>query len=152
MAGELQDIIDQLVVIQNAITPPTGENPLKCYDEPPTGVLTFPCFVNIEDDLAEVVRAVSLRTITFFINMHLLFARADQKYSVRSRRAWIKPVIDAFDGAVRLDNEQAPVQYAPIETVSFENVVLPGSGSDQEYIAATFRLKAWLAEAFTFGA
>ena len=152
MAGDLQGIIDQLVIIQNAITPPTGENDLKCYDEPPTGVLTFPSFVNVEDDLAQVVRASSLRTITFFINMHLLFARADQKYSVRSRRAWIKPVIDAFDDALVLDLAQPPVQYAPIESVSFENVVLPGSGSDQEYIAATFRLKAWLAEAFTFGA
>jgi len=150
MAGELQSIVDELVSIQSAITPPSGLNDLKCYDEPPSGVLTFPSFVNLETDIEEITRSSSLRTMKFAIDMHLLFARADQKYSIRERRQWVKKVIDAFDGAVRLDNNQAPVQYAPIESVSFDDVTLPGS--EQEYIAATFRLRAWLAEAFEFGA
>lgn len=148
MAGDLPGIFDKIVALQEAITPPTGEKAMKAYDEPPGDVALFPCFVNIEAEDIEINRKASLRTQTFTIDMHLLFMPGNQKYGVRSRRLWVKPVIDAFDGAVRLDNEQAPVQYAPVESVSFAPVTLNG----MEYIAATFRLTAHLAEAFDFGA
>ena len=148
MAGDLPGIFDKIVALQEAITPPTGEKAMKAYDEPPGDVALFPCFVNIEEEGVEIVRSPGLRQQKFSINMHLLFAPGAQKYAVRSRRLWIKPVIDAFDGAVRLDNEQAPVQYAPIDSVSFEPVNI----NQVEYIAATFVLRAWLAEAFDFGA
>lgn len=151
MAGELQDIVDKLIAVQAAITPPTGFNAAKVYDEPPTGVLTFPCFVNVESDMT-ISRASSLRTMNLMIDMHLLFAKTDQKYNFRERRPWIKKVLDAFDVTLRLDNEQVPVQYSPIEEVVFDNdLELPGDG-DQRYIAATFRLRAWSAEAFEYGA
>ena len=151
-AGELQGIVDELVLIQGAITAPDGQSGVKVYDEPPTGALTFPCFVNVESDIFDIKRESSLRSYSLTIDMHLLFARTDQKYNFRERRPWVKKVLDAFDGAVRLDNHQAPVQYAPIESVTFDNELdLPGD-AERTYIAATFRLRAWLAEAFEFGA
>jgi len=148
MAGDLPGIFDKIVALQEAITPPTGEKAMKAYDEPPGDVALFPCFVNIEEEGVEIIRSPGLRQQKFVINMHLLFAPGVQKYGVRSRRLWVKPVIDAFDNAIRFDNEQAPVQYAPIESVSFAPVDI----NNTEYVAATFVLRAWLAEAFTFDA
>lgn len=143
----IQDIIDELVIVQKAIVPPAGEKALtEAYDEPPGAVNTFPCFVNEERAIPEINRGANLRRTQWLINMHLLFARSDQKYSARTRRKWIPVVLDAFDRAIMLNLARLPVQYAPVEGVSFE----PVQWGETEYIAATFVLRAELSEAFTF--
>lgn len=141
--AEIQDIIDQLLVVQNAITPPTGLKDVTCYDEPPAGVLTFPVFYNAEDGISAIDRSPSRRVLTYDIGMHLLFARADQKYGVRERRQWVKKVLDAFDKALTLGGN---IHLGAIETVDFE----PFELGDVSYIAANFQIAAQVDEAFEY--
>jgi hypothetical protein len=147
--SDLQEIIDKIVVIQAAITPPTGEKDVTAYDEPPTSVLPFPCFINAETSAEEIgVWNTSGRTIPYLIDMHLVFAQADQQYSVRSRRAWVIPVLDAFGHDYTLSGA-AGVQKAFIETIEFhdkQNGYL--AVGEKDYIAATFKLRVIVEEAF----
>lgn len=97
MVSELQDIIDQIVILQNAITPPSGEKDITgAYDEPPDLISTFPCFVNLEEEGKDVVNPGNWGYVTYTIGMHLLFAPAGTKYSVRARRKWVLPVLAKF--------------------------------------------------------
>jgi hypothetical protein len=145
MANELQDVFDAIVTIQKTIPTPTGEHPIKeIYDEPPAQFMTWPCFLNIESQ-SEVERPSSgFRRTAHTIDMHLLFGAADQKYSVRSRRRWVRVVLDTFDGKLKLGStinghaHLTRVEYAPVD--------LNGT----EYIAATFVLRAVIEETLAF--
>ena len=146
MTGEVQTIVDQLVVIQKAITTPTGCKALhNAYDEMPAALGGFPCFVNVEEDMSVVARGPSRRDQHLVVKMHLLFTTADQKYSQRARRLWVQAVMDKFDVELQLNAEAS---YAHIDTVDFTPVELNGVG----YIAATFELTAQYTAAFAFAA
>src|SRR4030042_4894928 len=96
--SELQDIIDQIVVIQKAITPPTGEKDIAdASDEAPVDLLLFPYFLNVEAETA-IGYGVSLRIQKHHIDMHLVFGTGDKKYSMRSRRKWVEAVLATFIG------------------------------------------------------
>jgi len=148
MAGEIQHIIDKLVTIQQGITQPTGEKALtSAHDEPPADINAFPCFVNVEQEIPGIDRRAGGRRYNLVIDMHLLLTSADQKYSVRTRRLWLQPVLDAFDAALKLGNEQLPVQIAPITRISFDPIEI----NNTYYIGITFRLEALVIEAHDFG-
>jgi len=146
MAGEIQDVIDQLVIIQKAITGPAGEKDLvEAYDEPPAQITEFPCFYNREEEIGDIRRGAGVRRMFGRIGMHLLFgASGAQKYSVRSRRRWLKAVLDGFDVQLALGLAQLPVQYAPVTNVTFAPLELNG----KEYVTATFWLDVQWTEAF----
>jgi len=143
MAGEVQQLIDELVTIQNAITPPTGEKDIAAaYDEPPADPTIFPCFLNLEAG-AQVVRELHRRQVTHTINMSLLLAAADQKYSVRTRRLWVGAVLDAFDIKLRLNGQ---AHYAHIDTIEYDPIEWNGKA----YVGATFVLTVLVDGAFAF--
>ncbi len=93
--AELQDIIDQIVLIQKDVTPPTGEKDVTVYDEPPEAVQVFPSFLNIERETEELNYMAPI-IIPYIIDMHLIFGAFDKKYAYRSKRLWIQPVRVAF--------------------------------------------------------
>jgi len=141
MTTQIQDVIDALVTLQGQIAAPGGGNVAAAYDEPPAAVAKFPSFVNIENGLVNIQLSGSHRHVEHLINMHLLFAPADQKYSVRERRVWVQAVLDAFGGRMRLG---LPQTVARIEETAYDPVTL----GDMEYIAATFTLRALVDDAF----
>jgi hypothetical protein len=103
MSGELTDIIDEIVIIQKAITTPTGEKALAlATDEWPPTVAVFPAFVN--NEIETVIETGSYRRKNVhLIRMYLLFGAGDTKYSQRARRAWIAAVQAAFDASMTLN-------------------------------------------------
>jgi hypothetical protein len=120
--SELQEIVDAIVVVQAAITPPAGEKDVVAYDEWPAAITVFPSFVNDEVETT-IERPPSMRIETHLIRMYLLFGGADVKYSQRTRRKWVEKVQDAFEGNVNLAGTctQAVVtriDYGVIEAVS----------------------------------
>lgn len=142
---DLQQIIDDIIVAQKTIATPTDEKKIaEYYDEPPGSVSTFPCFVNVEESLEGPVSwGAGGRRVDYVIAMSLLFAATDQKYSVRSRRKWVKPVLDAF-GKKTLLNDSAGVGESAIEGADFEPVTF----GQTEYVAVTFRLGVRVQEPF----
>lgn len=149
MAGEIQDVMDKLVALQLAVPAPIGEKDIaEASDEPDAVVGGLPAFRNIEAETIEISRAAQLRTVTTYVDMALLFAPGEQKYSVRSRRKWELAVLNHFDQSLRLDNEQSPVQYSAIEAIDRRPVRV----GETEYVASTFRLRVWSAEGVTPGA
>lgn len=132
----IQDIIDELVTMQQAITPPAGEKDIAAaYDEHPAQVTVFPCFINDEDNIVPTQMANAHRHLVHTINMHLLFAAAGQRYSQRSRRKWVRPVLDAFGAKIQLNGTATQSRIA---AVTFDPVTI----GDAEYAAATFVLVA----------
>ncbi len=138
--AELQDIIDQIVIIQNAITPPTNEKGVTVYDEPPETPVVYPSFINVERDTEELINTVG-RTgpivIPYIIDMHLVFGAFDKKYSYRSKRKWIQLVHEAIATNLKLGNT---VKEARLQTMDFH----PGGFTygGVEYHAITFTLRA----------
>ncbi|HZP94289.1 MAG TPA: hypothetical protein VFB20_15620 [Burkholderiales bacterium] len=142
MTAQIQDIMDALVTMQQAIAIPGGGlHDLQAFDEPPASVAAFPVFVNIETGIQNVQLSGSHRHIEHLIDMHLLFAPTDQKYSVRERRLWVQAVLDAFGGKIRLGLSGA---VGRIESVTYDPFAL----NDVEYIAATFSLRVLVDDAF----
>ena len=144
--SELQDIFDQIVIIQNAITAPSGEKDIaQATDEiPAMAPMTFPSFVNIEES-TDFVRPPSARMETHTINMHFLLAPADQKYSIRTRRKWVEVIQDAFEAKISLNGTctQAMIMhidYGPPE---------PWEGA---YVGATFRLSVEAKQTIAYAA
>jgi len=98
VSDELQDIMASIATIQEAITPPTGQNAAKATDEPPVSIGTFPMFVNLEESSTpEPAAGGGPRINRHVIGMNLVFQPADTKYAVRQRRPWYELVLDAFD-------------------------------------------------------
>lgn len=125
-----------MVILQKAVSAPSGERDIQeAYDEPPEGVgFVYPCFVNMEDSGDEDYPSGNWGYLNYTINMHLFFAPASQKYSVRSRRKWVKPVIKHFRENVSLNDTCAG---SWITGWDFNPVDWNGT----EYIAATFNLR-----------
>ena len=139
----IPEIINAIVTVQKAITTPTGEKPLAdAFDEPPAQVLDFPTFVNIERSVS-TEGSSGLREMVWTIDMHLLFAAGEQKYSVRSRRLWVQAVIDKFCTDLTLLGTVSAVYGMEM---SYEPVLL----GETEYVAATFTITARTFEAFAF--
>lgn len=135
MPNEIQDVIDQIVILQKAITPPTGEKDIaRAHDEEPQSIGALPAFVNVVND-GEIDRGVSLRSINPIIEMILLFAPSGEKYSDRSRRAWFQAVLDKFDDNVTIGGTAA---QAHIDRFSFDDP-FPLSGTT--YLATRFYLR-----------
>lgn len=146
MTQEIQDVIDQLVVIQAAITPPTGEKDIAiATDELPPDLTVFPTFLNVETS-TEVEYSPSRRVQVHLIDMNLVFAPAVEKYSMRSRRAWVQKVMDAFAAKVTLNGA---CNKARILSITYET---PLQWNDIPFMTATFRLEAVNIEAVTFSA
>ena len=145
--GELQEIIDELVIIQQVITPPTGEKDLVAYDEPPGQTMIYPCFLNVERETGEIIYAPSLMILPYIIDMHLVFG-ADRKYAYRSKRKWVKPVRDAFAGKLTLNGKATEAQ---ILAMNFHpSGLLLDEESGQKYDAITFVLRATVKEAIAY--
>ena len=141
----IPSIIDAIVLIQKAITTPTGEKDLAdAFDEPPAQIVNFPTFVNIERSVSAVGNS-GLRELNWVIDMMLLFAPSEQKYSVRSRRLWVQAVIDKFCTKLTLLGTVSAVYGMEM---SYEPVLL----GETEYVAATFTITANVTEAFAFDA
>lgn len=146
MTQELQDVIDQLVIIQAAITPPTGEKDIAfATDELPPDLMVFPTFLNVEAS-TDVTYSPSRREQVHLIDMNLVFAPAAEKYSMRSRRAWVQKVMDAFAAKVTLNGA---CNKARIIRVEYET---PLQWNDVPFMTATFRLEAVNIEAVAFSA
>jgi len=133
--SELQDIFDQIVTIQAAITPPTGEKDIAmATDEWPASISVFPAFVNNEvETVIDREQYASLRIEKHLIQMHLLFGAADVKYSQRSRRLWVEKVHAAFEAKLNLNGTclkatTTRTDYGVVEGIS------------GNYVGATFDL------------
>lgn len=145
MTAEVQEVIDQIVLIQESITPPDGLKSLRCYDEPPGHtVLNFPSLVNVESRIEDIDRGPSRRQQTLFVDMHLLLAQKDQKYSMRERRLWVQAILDKFDTELQLNGHAS---IATVRSVDFDSIEL-----DTEYLGATFELGVLYTAAFAFAA
>lgn len=138
MADEVQDIVAQIVKLQKAIAPPDGEKALAdAFDEEPEQVGGFPTFINVFREIRDIERAGGIRKkATLVIEMQLLFPRAGSKYSDRSRRKWILPVLNKFDQKQGLNNT---VDFSRITRIWGDD---PEEFSDSSYIALRFTLEA----------
>ena len=134
--AELQDIIDQIVIIQKAITPPTGEKDVTVYDEPPATPMVFPSFINVERETEEL-NYVAPIIIPYSIDMHLIFGTFDKGYAYRSKRLWIQPVREAFATNGTLNGT---VNWAWLQRMDFHPEGFTYGGV--EYHASTFILQA----------
>lgn len=149
MAGSLTEIMTALATLQMTITPPAGEPVLtNAYDEPPSQVMTFPVMVNFEKHITYEY-APGMRIAEITIEMYLLFAKADQKYSERSRRLWHQAVLDLFASDVAFHDAQLPVQWMRIADADFETPLTLG---DTSYVTTTYTLMISTAGAVTFAA
>lgn len=133
--AEIQAVIDQIVILQKAVPTPTNEKDIQeAYDEPPDSVGVFPCFLNVEESGEQEFPSGNWGYLIYTVNMHLLFAPATQKYSIRSRRKWVKPVLKHFRENVSLNNTAAVSWVA-----NWDHNPVEWNG--MEYIAATFNLR-----------
>lgn len=137
--AELQTIIDAIVVIQKALTPPTDTKAIKnAYDEPPDhaiGTGSFPCVVNLEEEGESRDRAHRNAEVQHTIGMHLLFSAATKKYSVRVRRQWLEIWLVAFAPGVTLGGTVDPM-LAPL---AFDYTPYDFDGTD--YAAINFTME-----------
>ena len=119
MANEIQDIVDQIVVLQNAVPTPTGEKDIThAYDEQPESGSTFPCFINIVRDVEEFERLGEVRLhAVLTVDMYLCFEQGSGFYADRSRRLWYQAVMDYFDKHLSLNGT---AQWAAIERAAFD--------------------------------
>ncbi len=123
--SELQAIIDAIVVIQKALTPPTDTKAItNAYDEPPDhaiGTASFPAVINLEEDGESRDHAHGHAEVQHTIGMHLLLGAATVKYNVRVRRQWLEIWLAAFnfantiDGTVRLIVSPLAFDYEPYD-------------------------------------
>jgi len=144
MVHDLQNIMDQIVVVQKEITTPTDQKAIaQFYDEPPGSVSVFPCFVNLEESTEVSNWNTSGRRTDYIIAMHLLFAAANQKYGVRARRTWVRPLKDAFGKRITLAGA-TNVTQAILQGEDFDPVTF----GQTEYIAVTFKLEVLVLEPF----
>lgn len=134
MSGELTDIIDEIVTIQQSITTPTGQKALAlALDEWPPTVAVFPAFVN--NEIETVIETGSYRRKNVhLIRMYLLFAAAGIKYSQRARRTWIAAVHAAFDASITLNGHATLARIKRISHLAPEE--LGGA-----YVCAAFDLE-----------
>jgi len=146
--GELQEIIDELVIIQQVITPPTGEKDLVAYDEPPGQTMIYPCFLNVERETGEIGYAPSLMILPYIIDMHFIFGTADRKYAYRSKRKWVKAVRDAFAAKLTLNGKATEAQLLAMNFHPSGLILDEESG--QKYDAITFVLRATVKEAIAY--
>ncbi len=144
--AELQAIIDEIVVIQKAITKPTGEKGVTVYDEPPETPVVFPSFINVERATETIEHGPSFMILPYIIDMHLVFGAFDKKYSYRSKRKWIVKARDAFAAKLTLN---ATATSAMILEMDFHPEGFTYGGV--EYDAITFVLHATVKEAVAFG-
>lgn len=95
--AEVQAIIDAIIVIQKAMTPPSGQKDIQLFtDEPPASIGVLPAFLNLEGDGESERHTHSQAKVTHRINMHLLFSGVTNKYPRRQARAWLEKVMTAF--------------------------------------------------------
>lgn len=145
---EVDGLIDAICEMQAAITPPASEKPLaKAWDEPPANPGEFPCFINVEQSIENIQLTGSHRHMDHMIDMHLVLAPTDQKYDVRARRKWVQPVLDYFQGTMKLERHVQNVSLSRIEQVTFEPISL----NDKEYVTATFTLRVRVDDGFSAG-
>ena len=137
--SELQDIIDAIVVIQKALTPPTGTKAIKnAYDEPPDhaiGTASFPAVINLEEEGESRDRSARTREVLHTIGMHLLLSAATTKYSVRVRRQWLEIWLVAFAPGVTIGGTVDPM-LAPLP---FDYTPYDFNGTD--YAAINFTME-----------
>lgn len=143
MSTELQDVIDALVVIERAITAPSGEKEtFEVYDEIPTSIATYPAFFNTERALT-TDGASGLREGLWTFDVHLIFAPLEQKYSIRSRRRWVQAVINALHQHLTLGGTVSSIYTIQVD---YE----PVRFYDTDYLAANFEIDARLYESYAF--
>ncbi len=143
--AELQAIIDEIVIIQNAITPPTDEKDVTVYDEPPETPTVYPSFINVERDTETIEHSPSFMITPYIIDMHLVFGAFAKKYAYRSKRKWLQKVRDAFAAKLTLN---ATATSAMILELDFHPDGFTYGGV--EYDATTFTLHATVKEAVAF--
>lgn len=145
MAKTIPAIIDQLVAIQGAITPPTGEKDIAfAADELPVDLHVFPTFLNVETATHNTYSPQRIEK-QHLIDMILVFAPADKKYSQRSRRAWVQAVQAAFNAKVTLNGT---CDKARILNIRYDT---PLNWNDIPFVMATFELEAVVVEDVVFG-
>lgn len=148
--ADLQNIIDAIIVVQKTVSTPSGQKAIQAYyDEPPAALGKIsPVFVNVEEGIEAIDVWVSQgRNIDYIINMHLLFTPGEQKYSVRARRTWVLPVINAFGAKTQLDGSISELKIARIRAVDFDPILFGST----EYPAITFELAVRMEGAFAWG-
>ena len=96
--AEVQAIIDAIIVIQKAMTPPSGQKDIQLFtDEPPASIGVLPAFLNgVGGGGKSHNIAHQHAQVTHRIDMHLLFSAATKKYPRRQARAWLEKVMTAF--------------------------------------------------------
>jgi len=151
MAHDLQTLIDKVIVVQQTIATPSGEEAIKnYYDEPPESIGVFPCFVNIEESMPDAAEWLTGgRRVVYLVQMHLLFQSWSRKYSVRHIRQWVRPVLDAFGAKTTLDGATGVAKSMIVGAEFFFDTPLAlGQG---DYTAVTFDLEIIIEEPFAWG-
>jgi len=144
--GELPEIMDAIVALQNEIETPYDETVLAdAVNGPPPVGHGFPCFFNEEaiDNQMDIDRGMDLAELRLAIDMHLLFGAMEEDYSLESRRRWVQPVLDKFDANLSL---KGTVTAAEITAVRWSPIEL----NETPYIAATFVLSVELKHAVQY--
>lgn len=139
MTRELPDIFDRIAALELGVPAPSGEKDITVATDELVPISTFPAFVNVESGGEVVQSSGAWGYINYRINLYLLFAPASAKYSLRSMRKWVRPVINHFKVNTRLSGD---ADVAPIESFDFSPVVLDGT----TYHACTFTLRARVKE------
>lgn len=95
--AEIQAIIDAIIVVQKALTVPSGQKDIQQFtDEPPASIGVLPAFLNLVANGKSDNRAHGHPQATHNINMHLLFSTATKKYPRRQAHAWLESVMAGF--------------------------------------------------------
>jgi hypothetical protein len=137
--AEIQSVIDEIVILQNAVPTPSGERDIQmAYDEPPETFGIFPCFVNLEQRGFQSFPTGNWGYLDYIVNMHLIFSAAAPKYAMRSRRLWVLPVIKHFRQNVSLNNTCA---LSKIEEWSYSPEDTSFAWNGTEYVAINFVLR-----------
>lgn len=138
MGEPLSAIMAAIKAIELALTPPAGLAAIAdVQDEPPYNLTAFPAFVNAEASTdvrtKRTFGTVGLSELDHYIELALVFAPPDQRFSVAARRSWLPVVIEAFHAQPGLN---ATCDGAYVESVDHRAAHISGT----DYPGLTFRL------------
>ncbi len=96
--SEINAIIDAIIVVQKALSVPSGLKDIQQFtDEPPASIGVLPAFLNGVAGDGESHNIAHLHAqVTHRIDMNLLFSKATSKYPRRQARAWLESVMAGF--------------------------------------------------------
>lgn len=144
-ADPITAIMEAIVDVEEAITPPTGWASPIIWENLTTMPGTWPLWINVPDSLDSLVRASSTRTGRYSIRAFLVFASGEYNYASIEQRAWVPVVQDAFDQHLKVGGS---VQLLELSRVEFAPIEFWGT----PFVGLTFVFEAIVSEPYTYGA